>query len=421
MKNFLLLAMIAATVTAGAQSIDDIRTYSLLGQQAKAKEAVDKYLAIEKNAKKPEGWFYKGYIYNQESKEPTKSLAESIALKAEAFEALKKYRSLDPKASLLAEQNNSPLFDIYIGYSTEIGVKAYEQKDPATAFEGFKRALEVHDYIYDNNLTGAGGFKFSAIDTTLTLYAGIAANEAKKADEGAVYYKKLADANIADPQYVDVYQTLADYYKNKKDKTAFLDILDKAKKLYPKNEEYWTALEIEDAVEGVQRPAVFERYEALLAKYPKNYIVAYNYSVELYQYIYSDEMKNTNTSEYKKKLVETIKKAVDNKATVEANFLAANYLYNNSIDISEEARKIKGPKPEDLKKKKALEAESLQNLDQAIPYAQAVLDLFPSIAKPKASEKANYRQALSILKNAYDIKKDTAKAAQYDKMLKEAE
>ncbi|HMO60915.1 MAG TPA: hypothetical protein PKC39_05920 [Ferruginibacter sp.] len=421
MKNFFLLALLAFSLTAAAQSIDDIRTFSLLGQQAKAKEAIDKYLLVEKNAKKAEGWFYKGYIYNQESKEPAKSLTESVALKAEAFEALKKYRSMDAKAPLLAEQNNSPFFDIYMGFSTDVGVKAYEQKNAALAFEGFKKALEVHDYLYSNDLAGAGGFKFSALDTTLTLYTAITANEAKLADEAAVYYKKLADANINDPQYVDVYQSLADYYKKKKDKTAFIEILDKAKKLYPKNEEYWTALEIEDAVEGVEKPAVFEQYEALLNKYPTNYIVAYNYSVELYQYIYSDEMKNKDVSSYKSKLVETIKKAVANKSTVEANFLAANFLYNNSIDVSEEARKTKAVKPEELKKKKALEAESLQNLNDAIPFAEKVLTVFPTIEKPKSAEKANYRQALSILKNAYEIKKDAAKAAQYEKLLKDAD
>lgn len=421
MKKVFLLMLLAVSLKLSAQDIDEIKKFAYLNQIPQAKEAVDKYLAVEKNAKKPEGWFYKGYIYNELSKDASKTLAESAALKNEAFEALKKYRTIDPKAELLTEQNNSQLFQLYSGYTTDIGVKAYEAKDPAAAFEGFKKALEVHDYIYSNNIAGINGYKFPAIDTIITLYAGISANEAKMPDEGAVYYKKLADANVGDQQYIDIYQTLAEYYKNKKDKAAFLEILDKGRKLYPKNDEYWTALEIEDAVTGVAKPAVFKNYEELMAKHPDNYIVPYNYSVELYHYIYSDETKNTNTGEYKAKLVETIKKAIANKSTVEANFLAANFLYNNSIDISEEARKIKAVKPEDVKRKKAMDADANKTMNDAIPFAENVVSVFPTVQKPKATEKANYRQALTILKNIYEVKKDAAKIASYEKLLKEAE
>jgi hypothetical protein len=50
-----------------------------------------------------------------------------------------------------------------------------------------------------------------------------------------------------------------------------------------------------------------------------------------------------------------------------------------------------------------------------------VVSLFPGIAKPKSSEKINYKQALVILKNIYENKKDTAKVANYDKMIKESQ
>jgi tetratricopeptide (TPR) repeat protein len=138
---------------------------------------------VPKNAQKPEGWFYKGYVYNQLSKDSTKAPAENAATKNTAYESLKKYREMDPKAVLLEEQNNSPLFDLYVGYYSDLGVKAYLAKDPATAFEHFKKALEIHDYISTNNLTGNNGFKFSALDTTLVLYTAIAAAEAKKMDD----------------------------------------------------------------------------------------------------------------------------------------------------------------------------------------------------------------------------------------------
>ncbi|MEO6732391.1 MAG: hypothetical protein ABIN01_14330 [Ferruginibacter sp.] len=422
MTKFFFMVAFSLMVTASfGQDIKEIRNFALLGQTQKAKEAVDKFLAVPKNAQKPEGWYYKGYVYNLLSKDSTKSLADNAALKATAFDAIKKYREMDPKAELLSEQNNSTLYDLYVGFYSDLGVKAYLAKDPATAFEYFKKGLEIHDYVASNNLVGNNGFKFSAIDTMLTLYTAIAATEAKKTDDAAIFYKKIVDGGISDPQYIDAYQVLADRYKTKKDKAAFADIIAKGKKLYPANNEYWTAMEIEEATDGITAPAIFDRYEELMVKNPNNYTLPYNYSVELYRYIYSDSAKNINTEQYKNKLPEILKKAIAIKPTSEANFLLANFLYNNSIDISEDARKMKGTKPDDLKKKKELQAKSDAALTQAIPYAEAVVSLYKGITKPKASEKINYKQSLVILKNIYEVKKDVAKAATYDKMSKEVE
>jgi tetratricopeptide (TPR) repeat protein len=420
-KLFLLMAVSLMATATYAQDIKDIRNYTLLGQTQKAKELIDKYLTVPKNAAKGEGWYYKGFIYNQASKDSTKSITESAALKATAFEALKKYRELDPKAELLAEQNNSPLYDLYVGYYSELGVKAYVAKDPATAFEDFKKALEVHDYISANNLVGNNGFKFSALDTMLTLYTAIAANEAKKLDESTVYYKKITDAQIADPQFIDAYQVLADRYKASKDKAAFAEIIAKGKKLFPSNNEFWTAIEIEEATDGIGKPEIFTKYDELMVKNPGNYTLPYNYGVELYRYIYSDEAKNVNTNDFKTKLPVVLKQAIAIKNTSEANFLLSNFLYNNSIDIFEEARKMKAVKPDELKKKKELQAQSDAQMNQAIPYAEAVIALFPGIAKPKGSEKVNYKQSLVILKNIYETKKDTAKVASYEKQISEAQ
>ena len=422
MIKFFFLVAFSLTVSATyAQDIKEIRNYSLLGQNQKAKEAVDKFLAVPKNAEKAEAWYYKGFTYNQASKDSTKSMAENAALKTTAFEALKKYRELDPKSPLLTEQNNSALFDLYVGFYSDLGVKAYLAKDPATAFEYFKKGLEIHDYVASNNLVGNNGYKFSALDTTLTLYTAIAASEAKKTDDAMAFYKKIVDANISDPQYIDAYQQLAERYKNAKDKAAFADIIAKGKKLYPANNEYWSAMEIEEATEGVGKPEVFGRYEELMAKNPSNYTLPYNYGVELYRYIYGDEAKNVNTTEYKNKLPEILKKAIAIKSTSEANFLLANFLYNNSIDISEEARKMKAVKPEELKKKKEVQAQADASMMQAVPYAEAVVSLYGGIAKPKSSEKINYKQSLVILKNIYEVKKDAAKVASYEKLIKETE
>ena len=419
-KFFFLVAFTLVITATHAQDIKAIRNFTLLGQNEKAKESIDKFLLVPKNAAKPEGWYYKGFVYNQLSKDSAKTIAQNAEMKATAYEALKKYRELAPKAELLEEQNNSSLFDLYVGYYSDLGVKAYLAKDPAAAFENFRKALEIHDYIHANNLVGNNGYKFSALDTMLTLYTAITANEAKKIEESTLYYRKITDANITDPQFIDAYQVLADRYKTSKDKVAFAEIIAKGKLLFPANNEYWTAMEIEEATDGVVAPEIFARYEELMVKNPGNYTLPYNYAVELYRYIYSDETKNVNTDEYKKKLPEVMDKAIKIKSTPEANFLLANFLYNNSIDISEEARKMKAVKPDEIKKKKEIQALSDASMNQAIPYAEAVITLHAT-AEHKTSEKVNYKQSLVILKNIYEMKKDPAKVASYEALIKAAE
>ncbi len=420
-KLCLITALALAANFAISQDLDEVRKLAYLGQNAKAKEAVDKYLAVEKNAAKADGWFYKGYLLNQLSGDSSKSIEESSAMKTESFETLKKYRQMDAKAPLLEEQNNGPFYQLYNGFASDLAIKAYNAKNIAAAHDNFKKALEVHDYLVANNLAGNNGFKFAALDTIITLYTAITAGELKQPDVAAQYYKKLVDANVSGSDYLDAYQVLTQYYKDKKDKAAFADVLAKGKQLYPTNNAYWTAIEIEEATDGVAKPELFTRYEELMAKYPSNYTVAYNYGVELYNHINSDEAKGTDVSGYKAKLADVLKKAIGIQSTFEANFLLANFLYNNSFDLSEDARKIKSVKPEDVKKKKALEADATKAMNDAIPYGEAALTQFAAIEKPKTVEKVHYKQMLTILKNIYDVKKDAVNSAKYDKLVKAAE
>lgn len=419
MKKLFLLAVFAGSaVFAMAQDIDEIRNLVLLGQVSKAKESLDKFMASEKNAKKPEGWFWKAYITNQMSKDSTKSVQESSAMKTEAFELFKKYRQMDPKATLLTDDNNSPIYDLYAGFGSELAIKAYQAKDFNASFDNFKKAVEVHDYSTANNLVFNNGYKFPELDTLFIQYSAIAAVDAKRPDDAAVYHKKLVDAGLSGDNYADSYNFLVDYYKNKKDKTALYEVLNKAKKLYPVNARYWTAVEVEVETEGIPKPDVFKKYDELLAANPGNYDVAYNYAAELFNYINSDDSKGVNLAEYKVKLADVLKKAIAVKSTFEANFVMTVSQYNNSFDLTDEANKIKSVKPEDQKKKKALQAESLQAITDAIPYGEAGIAAFAGIAKPTGTEKGNYRKLLTMMKSMYEVKKNTAKVAEYEALIK---
>lgn len=417
-KLFLLAAFTGTVVFVTAQEIDEVRNLVILGQTAKAKESLDKYLASEKNAKKPEGWFWKGYITNQLSKDSLLKVDESSSLKTQAFDLFKKYRQMDAKAPLLEEDKNSPIYDLYAGFGSELAIKAYQAKDFNTSFENFKKALDVHDYSVASNLSFNNDYKFPQLDTLFTQYAAIAAVDAKRPDDAAVYHKKLIDAGLSGENYGDSYNFLVDYYKGKKDRAAFYEVIEKAKKNYPNNERYWTAITIEMETEGIAKPAVFQKYDELLAANPSSYDVAYNYGAELFNYINTDESKGVNLTEYKAKLKDVLKKAAALKSTFDANFVLTVSEYNNSFDLNDEASKIKSVKPDDQKRKKALQTEATQALTDAIPYGEAAVAAFPSITKPTGTDKANYRKLLTIMKNIYEVKKNTAKVAEYEAKIK---
>ena len=427
MKKTLLLAVLASfSGFAMAQDLDEVRKLAFLSQSAadhgaKAKETVDKYLAVEKNAKKPEGWYYKAYILDMISKDSTKTFEENSAAKSESFGLIKKYRELDPKAPLLTEDNNAVVYDLYLGFGSEIAIKAYQAKNLNTSFDNFKKALEVQEYSVKNNLVFNNNYKFPELDTLFTQYAGIVGAEAKRTDEAAPFHKKIVDAGLGGDTYADSYNFLVDHYRTKKDQAAFDDIIGKAKKLYPKNDKYWTAVEIEMATDGIAKPAVFQKYDELAAKNPTSYDLSYRYAAELFNYLNSDESKGINTTEYKAKLIDRLRKTIAVESTFEANFLAAVVLYNNSFDIADEANKIKGVKPEDQKKKKALLAEAQQALTDVIPFGENGVQAFSSLSKKSMTEKGNYKKLVTIMKNIFDEKKNTAKVAEYSKLLKEAE
>jgi hypothetical protein len=410
---FILLFTMGFTITY-AQDIDDIKDE--MGQDImKAKTMIDKYLSNPKNQSKPEGWYYKGVIYNTISKKDSLRSA-CTDCKLEAFEAFKKYKELDPKDVLMILEQNGSLFDIYNGYF-DLGAKSFNNKNYSSAFYDFKNALVIEDYINSKSLE-YNGFKFPTLDTALILNTALSARAANDDSDAVVYYKKLSDANLSASQYLEAYEFPVDYYRKRKDSANLAIALDKGKKIFP-TDEYWTGVEVDDIESGGgSKEDILKKYAVVTVNDPANYALNYNYAVDLYNYVYANDDKTANTSAYKYKIGDQIKKAIGINPTPEANLLMARYLYNSGFDYLDAAQKVKGAKPDDVKKRKELNDSSSAQMDAAIPYAETVADKYKGSTTLKPVEKGNYRQALSILQSVYQVKKDTAKADEYDKELK---
>ncbi len=415
MKKYLLAAAFSgAAVFALGQDLKSITLYATTNQFDKAKTEVDGYLAIEKNAAKPEGWYYKAYIYNSLGRVPSKPVAESKALYQGAFDAIKKYSTIDPKAPLTNEEKNSTVYNIYFG-EYDLGIKSYNDKNYEEAFDCFKKALDVHDYIYSKDLLGPNNLKFAALDTDAVWNLAIIANTLNKKDDAAVYYKRIADADLGDEKYATAYDELILKYKKERNAELFTKYIAAAKKHYPIDLPYWENKEIDFALADLEGVALLNKYEELGKTMPGNYVVFYNYAVEIDKFLGTDAAKTVDAAAYKAKMEEAFKKSIANKSTIEGNLQLANLYYSKTFDLQERAAKIKGTKPAEVKTKNEVLASVKTTMGQALPYAEEAARLLGELKEYKYSDKANYKLAMEILVNGYKMIGNAAKLAEYEK------
>jgi hypothetical protein len=413
MKKYCFLMLLLFVSAAGfSQTLDEINKLVLLQQNKKAKESVDKFLSDAKNASKADGWFYKGRIYNAISKDSGMASADALKLKGESFEAFKKYQQMDAKGEMFKAENYASYFDLYNSYF-DIGAREFNNKNFPLSLEGFKNALLVEEYVktrgYEYN-----GFKFPALDTSLITNAAIAATQAKDEATAASFYKKLTDANVSGEQYLNIYQYLADYYLRTNDATNANDILEKGRTLYPDND-YWTDIELDKISKTGNKEALFAKYEELMKKYPTKYSHPFNYSAEIFNYLYIGDKKPANAEALKTKLTDVLKTAISLDKGIDAKMLMTRHLYNDAYDYQDSSKKVKGAKPEDVKKRNEVKALFLKRVDEAIPYGVGVIEYFAALPTLKPVQKANYKNMLDIVSQLYSTKGDLKKSAEYEK------
>jgi hypothetical protein len=411
-KFSIAVAFCLGSFAVNAQSLDDIN--KLLGAEkyVEAKAAIDKHLEDPKNQAKSDAWYFKGRVYNAYSFGNTISDVDKYNLKTQAFEAFKKNQQLDKNDVRLKLEAWNSYLNLYASLY-DVGASSFNAKDFDNAFNAFKAAQEVENYILAKNYTYDGA-KLNALDTGLVLNTAIAAMQAKKEGDALVYYRKLTDAAVSEKQYMEVYEYLVDYYSKKDDQASLLPLLEKAKTLYPQNE-YWIDVEMETVRKKNDKPALFAKYDELIAKDPSSFLLSYNYSIDLFNDIYVGENKPADQTEAKEKLTTVLKNAIANDKGIDASVLMTKHLYNVSSDLSIAANLVKGTKPEDVKKKADLTAKTKTAMAEFITYGNKVSAYYDAQEKLKPIENAKYKELLANMSEVYNYLKDTKKQADTDK------
>ncbi len=412
MKRLLnLVAFLIFSAPVFAQSLSDVEDLFKKKDYAGAKTAIDAYLADGKNLAKSESWYYKGRVYNALSIQESTSPAEKFKLKKGAYEAFQKNQELDPKDQRMKLEFYKPYLDLYFSFY-DLGATFFNNKDFTSAFQSFEMAQTVEKYILDKNYSFTEA-KMYVLDTALVMNSAISASQAKDEINAVKYFRKLADANVTGDNYLEVYEYLSNYYLDKNMTTELNEILNKGRTLFP-TVTYWNDMEIKMAGKNGDRQAMIAKYEEMINKYPNDFYVGYNYSVELFNDMYGKNAK-TPTNASRTKLTELIKRIIPLDKENDAVNLLANHLFNVSADYATEASMVKGTKPEDIKKKKDFNAASLKVMDEYLMYALQAEKWYANQPSLKSIQKANYRSLLGNMGDIYAAKGDAKKSAEYQK------
>lgn len=414
----LLFTVLFGTACSGlfAQKLDDVQEKVSKGKYDEAKEKIDKFLEDPKNQGVANAWYWKGKVYTELARQDSAGTLTYDATK-EAFDAFKKYQQMDPKNIMMTLDQNVGLFQLYDMHYNR-GIKNYNAKEYAKAYDRMKRAIELEEYISKKGYS-YNNFSFPALDTQLVNLTASSAYLAKKEDEAVPYFERLADAKIKDKEYKEVYGLLASYYMKKGDMAKADKYLALGKQYFPDND-YWIGLEFGDP--GQDTTKRFAKYEQMIQKYPDNYALAMDYGIELFNYTWNvidNGKKPADFQARQEKTQRVLEGAIKaNPSSPLANYVMTQHFTNQIYDLEDALRAVKGTTPADAQKRKDITAKINAKYEELVVYAQKAYDLYTAQTTMKAQDKINLRKVTENLVDYYDRKKDTAKSAMYKEKLK---
>jgi tetratricopeptide (TPR) repeat protein len=375
----------------------------------KAKESIDLTIANPKLKKEEmaEAYYLKGKIYVNLAANPAfKSLVSNP--RTLALEAFQKGLELDKNIIniQLTLDQYQPVIALYTN-NFDDAAAFYNKENYAEAFTEFKNTA-----IYGDFLVVQGWSTIPKLDTTLVYYTALSAINSKNIEEAIKYFLKLADAKVGrSPEQVTIYRYLAKYYFDKKDEVNLVKTVSTGLALYPLDD-YLPLLELDMIREKGDKVALYKKFEQLIQANPSNYDVLFEYGNELFTETHVSEFKN-KPSNYNENCLK-IEKLYTQAASVKPeNFdvvlSLGKHFYNQAVLIEDEASRIRGTKPEDVKRKAELNSKLVDIIDKAIVPLDKVFNHYDKGGKLITRDKSNFKSACSLLIFCYTVKKDKVK------------
>lgn len=414
MKHILCAAVLIALVAPSVmgQTVKKTKEFITANDWIKAKESADATFENPKAKKEemPEAWYLKAKIYSTLSTDKKFASQAPSDGRMIAFNAIKKAMELDKEKTQtwLTMDQFVPVINLY-STTFQDGVDFYGERNYKGAFEFFKNTSVFGDYIFNQ------GWALSKIDTTLVFYTGLSALNAKMENEAINYFLTLADAKVGkNPDFATVYQYLAKHYYDEKDEANFKKYVSQGRELYP-NDQYLPLLELDNIRDKGDKNALFAKYEEIINSTNDNIEVMLNYTIELSEVNFeTSKARPTNYNDNCVKIERTLKRIVELKPdNTDAQIELGRLYINMASALQEEARMIKGSKPEDVTKRNGLNDKVLLLVDKSIEPLEKVFNTFDKEAKLKTQDRSKYKSAVSMLLSVYEVKKNQEKTNFY--------
>ncbi len=327
------------TLTNGAvEDVPELATKELND----AKEAINKAKEHDKTKEEYETWLYTALINAEESaiEQNKQNMEAASASYTTAAEALEKAKTLGGgKADEDQKTNEQRAASLLANFEIGKGVKAFETSDFDAAYTAFKN-----------------GLKFLPGDSTMTLYAGIAAQNNERYDEAIEMFKELI------PESSDAYLSLSDAYLRKGDTTSAVQYINEAAEKFPDSAKIINQKIVMNISTGKSQEVISD-IEAQMTADPSNaelpFFLGYAY-------------ESTNDQD---KALEAYKKGIEANGDDARNYsAAAAILLNKARDVYTEASNIPTNKEDEYKAKLD---ESYKIADEALPYLEKATELDP--------------------------------------------
>ena len=183
-------------------------------------------------------------------------------------------------------------------------------------------------------------------------------------------------------------------------------------------------LSLDHARDKGDAAGILKKFEELLAINPESFDLTFEYAGELFSetHVAESSKRPADYTEKCKKIEGLYNRALTLKpGSYETMLSLGKHFYNQLLFIEEDIYKVRGTKPEDVKKKAELQAFMDEIIVKTIPPLEKVFTRFDAMGKLKVGERSNFKSACTLLNYCYDKKKDKAKADFYQKKYDEAD
>ena len=425
MKKVILAALGSLLIIGSASAqFDDVKKFLMLQQYPMAKQSLDGLANKPKANTKPEYFLAKATVLSHLMK--TAQPAESAKMRQESVEAYRKYLELDPNntGNLVGDNayRDAPI-NYYVSYYQE-SIDKFNKEDFAGASAGFKDMVDWSDFLIKNKMLNF------TLDTAANYLAGASHQNAKKYNEAATYYSKLADAKVGGPDYLNVYKFLMSHNFEKGNIDDFQKYRAVGKELYPK-EEFFDYDELEFILGMEDEAEKMKRLEAKMAKDPNDAKLTQLYGNMMFDKLNAKDV-NTSAPDYAaeeaKMMAALTKTATAMPDDPSSNFLMGKHIWYKAdrkrieiSDVNDEIRKFNEsqkpdktgklpPPPKELTTKRDnLRQEQGAYMDQAVPYLLKAEPVMAKTYSTNKQQKQNYKILVDDMIQYYGFKRQYAK------------